>query len=148
MSCFRNTPHLAALSALGFLTLTLGSSMSHAQQNPPNPIVTAVEKSGLDVTKPFVLVVQFQAKPGQGSAFEAAFAPAIAKTRKERGCLQYDLNQDPAAPESYLLYERWNNLEDLKSHLASEHIATMFAALSDVLANPPEARILAPVGTH
>lgn len=147
MICFRNLPRTAVVAALGLLALTLGQSMSHAQ-NPPSPIVTAVEKSGIDTTRPFVLVVQFQTHPGQSSAFEKAFAPAIAKTRQERGCLQYDLSQDPSAPESYLLYERWNNLDDLKAHLASEHIAAMQKATENLRAMPPQARILAPVGTH
>ena len=74
--------------------------------------------------------------------------PAIAATRKEKGCLQYDLSRDPTVPESYLLYERWSDLESLKAHLASEHIATMQKALEGVRAAPPQARVLAPVGSH
>ena len=135
----------AAASALGLLAILTGQPMAHAQ-NPPSPIVVAVEKSGIDTTKPFVLVVQFQAKHGEGPALEKAFAPAIAATRKEKGCLQYDLSRDPTAPESYLLYERWTDLESLKAHLVSEHIATMQKALEGVRAAPPQARVLAPVG--
>lgn len=148
MRRFRNRPGTTAVAALGLLALMLmGQPMAHAQ-NPPNPIVTAVEKSGIDTTRPFVLVVQFEAKPGQGPALEQAFAPAVAKTRQERGCLQYDLSRDSASPESYLLYERWTNLDDLKAHLASEHIADLGKALADVRTGPPQARILAPVGSH
>jgi quinol monooxygenase YgiN len=147
MKSFQNSRSTLAVAALGFLALMLGQPMAHAQ-NPPNPIIATVENSGIDTSKPFVLVVQFEAKPGQGPALEKAFAPAIAKTRQERGCLQYDLSRDSASAESYLLYERWNNLDDLKAHLATEHIAELGKALADVRTGPPQARVLAPVGTH
>lgn len=147
MNCYRNAPRSAAVAALGLLALTLGQPMAHAQ-NPPSPIVAAVENSGIDTTKPFVLVVQFQTKPDQGPALEKAFAPGIAKTRQEHGCLQYDLSRDSASAESYLLYERWSDLDALKAHLASEHIAVMLKTLEPALAAAPQARILAPVGSH
>src|SRR5262245_33826171 len=69
-----------------------------AGQEKPNPIVAAVKASLKDPTRPFTLLVHIQLKEGNGAKFEAAFAPAIKATRKEKGCLAYDLSRDTKTP--------------------------------------------------
>jgi quinol monooxygenase YgiN len=85
-----------------------------------------------------------EAKEGVGKKFEAAFAKAIGPTLKEKGCLEYQLNRDAKAPTKYLLYERWDNLESLEAHLRSKHITALLEELGDLLAGPPDLRVMLP----
>jgi quinol monooxygenase YgiN len=113
-------------------------------QEKENPIVAKVKASLKDPTKPFTMVVTLEAKPGTGDKVETAFAPAIKATRKEKGCVTYDLSRDTKAPSQYLLYERWQNLATLEAHLKAPHITTLLKELGDLLAGPPEVRVLLP----
>jgi hypothetical protein len=59
-----------------------------------NPIVATVRKHLTDIDKPFTLVVVVRVKEGTGEKFEKDFAKALTATRKEKGCISYDLNRD------------------------------------------------------
>jgi quinol monooxygenase YgiN len=114
-------------------------------QDSENPIVALVKERVADPAKPFVLVVYLKAKPGKAEALERAFAPAVAATLKEKGCLQYTLSRDPAKPGEYLLFERWSRVEDLAAHLKTPHIGELMKAFEEVNAEPPRAEVLVPV---
>jgi quinol monooxygenase YgiN len=137
--------HLAAVSLAALAALALLAPRAPSQEKT-NPIVAAVKASLKDPTRPFTLVVKLQVKEGNGAKFEAAFAPAIKATRKEKGCLAYDLSRDTKTPTHYLVYERWSNLAALDAHLKTEHITTLLREVGDLLAAPPEARVLLPAG--
>jgi hypothetical protein len=86
MSLSRILTGVIALLALPLLAL--------AADKEPNPLVAKVKAELKDPTKPFTLTVQLQAKEGMQAKLEAAFAKAVKETRKEKGCLSYDLNRD------------------------------------------------------
>ena len=110
----------------------------------PRPVVAKVKEVVKDGDKPFTLVVILKAKEDVGGKIETAFAKAVKPTRKEKGCLAYDLNRDPKTPGRYVVYERWQNLAALQAHLESEHIKTLLKELGEVLDGGPELRILLP----
>ena len=115
-------------------------------QEKPNPIVAKVKAAVKDPTKPFTMLVHLQVKEGTGAKVEAAFAKAIQRTRREKGCAAYDLNRDPQMPSRYLLYERWHSVADLEAHLRAGHIATLLVELGDLLAAPPDVQVFVPAG--
>ena len=83
----------------------------------------------------FLLLLFFQ---------NADYAPAIKATRKEKGCITYDLSHDTGDASRYLVYERWTSVEALKAHLETAHIKALLAALPELLAGAPEPRVLTP----
>jgi quinol monooxygenase YgiN len=111
-----------------------------------NPIVAQVKAGLKDPTRPFTLIVRLQTKEDVGAKFEAAFAKAVAPTRKEKGCLAYQLNRDGKKPANYLLYERWQNLAALEAHLKAPHITALLGEIGDLLDGPPELHVLVPAG--
>jgi quinol monooxygenase YgiN len=115
-------------------------------QKKPHPIAVMVKENLKDPSKPFTLLVRFQAKEGAEAKLEAAFVRATKLTLKEKGCLRYELNRDPKMPTHYVLYERWQDLPSLEAHLQSSHIATLLQELNESRAAPPEAQILLPAG--
>ncbi len=142
----RSRPAARLVAATVVLALATLCFSPVAGQEKPNPIAAQVKASLKDPGKPFTMVVGLRTKEGAGEKVETAFAPAIKATRGEKGCLAYDLNRDTKAPEQYLVYERWQSLAALEAHLKSPHIATLLAALGDLLAAPPEVRVLLPAG--
>jgi quinol monooxygenase YgiN len=103
-----------------------------------------VKESLKDPAKPFTMAVLLQAKSGQETQFEAAFVKAIQATRKEKGCITYDLNRDLQKPGHYVLYERWQNLPALNAHLHTPHITTLLKDLADLLDGQPDVHVMVP----
>ncbi len=65
----------------------------------------------------------------------------LAPTRKEDGCIQYDLHQNIAKPTEFVFYERWESSEALQIHGKSEHILKYKAATAALLAQDTKVEI-------
>ena len=135
-----------AAAVLGVVLLAMAGVLGGhiAAQEKANPIAAQVKASLKDPAKPFTMLVLLTLKEGNDEKFEAAFAKALKATRREKGCLAYDLNRDTKAPLRYVVYERWQNLAALEAHLKTEHITTLLAAIGEMLAGPPEVHVLRP----
>src|SRR5262249_56723830 len=120
------------------------SPAARSADDKDDPIIAFVKPKLKDASKPFTLMVGVKVKEGTGEKFEAAFAKALQATRKEKGCLTYDLNRDTEDPTRYQVYERWKSLADLEAHLKTDHIKALVAVLPDVTAGRLELRVLLP----
>jgi quinol monooxygenase YgiN len=120
-----------------------GASLVHGGDNP---IVALAKEKVADPKKPFTLVVVLTVKEGQGKQLEELFKPAIAATRKEKGCIAYDLNRDLGDATKYYVYERWQTLAALEAHMQTPHIKTLLGKVGDVVAGEPEAKIYGVAG--
>ena len=49
------------------------------------------------------------------------------------------------APTEYLVYERWQDLAALQAHLKAPHITTLLSEIGELLAAPPDVKVLVPV---
>jgi len=45
----------------------------------------------------------------------------IAPTRKEDGCIEYNLHQDNEDPAVFVFYETWESLASLENHMNTDH---------------------------
>lgn len=45
----------------------------------------------------------------------------IEPTRKEDGCIAYDLHQDNETPALFIFYETWESPASLENHMKTEH---------------------------
>jgi quinol monooxygenase YgiN len=133
---------LAALLVLAAIVTTAQFGLA---QDDENPIVALVRKSLNDPAKPFVLLVHIQAKTEQGPAVEAAFTSAIKASRKETGCLAYDLDRSMTDPTAYVVHEKWKSLADLQAHLATPHFRALREALASATEGSPRAEVFLPV---
>lgn len=76
--------------------------------------------------KPLTILAQIEAKPESVDLMKAELTKLIEHTRKENGCLQYDLHQDNEKPEFFVFYEVWENRELWQVHMKNENL-TAFA---------------------
>lgn len=65
---------------------------------------------------------EFWAKTGCEDALRDELVAIVAPTRKEEGCINYDLHEIADKPGRFLFYENWTTRELLDKHLKSEHI--------------------------
>ena len=77
-----------------------------------------------------------QAKPGKEKSLEEALLALVAPTRREAGCINYDLHQSAADPAIFMLYENWVSMQDLDAHLAMPYLEAFKAKAPELLAEP------------
>lgn len=86
------------------------------------------------------VVARIVAKPESVDVVKRVLTAALAPTRREHGCLLYDLMQNQADPTDFTFYEEWTDAAALDAHSQSAHIAAGFAQLAGHLAAPPDVR--------
>ena len=57
----------------------------------------------------------------------------IEPTRKEEGCINYDLHQSKEDQAIFIFHENWTSEAHLDAHLETDHIKTCQAALEDII---------------
>ncbi|MCG2793231.1 MAG: antibiotic biosynthesis monooxygenase [Weeksellaceae bacterium] len=60
----------------------------------------------------------------------------VIETRKEEGCLQYDLFEDRRNKGVFFIHESWESSDDLHSHQVSDHMITFRETILPLLENP------------
>lgn len=84
----------------------------------------------------FVISVQFELKAAHVEAFLPLMREnAALSVAKEPGCTQFDICQDPAAPERVFLYEVYDSEAAFQAHLASPHFKAFDAATGHMIAS-------------
>ena len=91
--------------------------------------------------KPITVVATFQARPGKEEELKAALIGLVAPTRKETGCLNYDLHASPEDPAKFLFHENWTSKAHLDAHLKSPHIAALLPRVDELCVAFPEIKI-------
>ena len=104
---------LAGLSVLGGEAVAQGAS--HPEVPPGAVVLTATVK----------------ARSGQEEAVKEALLSLVEPTRKEPGCLLYNLHQSKTDPTVFLFYEQWASQEALDAHGKTPHMRALGAKLKD-----------------
>lgn len=81
------------------------------------------------------LVVILRAKPGQESFLEAELRALIPPSRREPGCLVYDLYRAIEIPGAFFLHEVWASREDHRLHTKTPHFLRWDARKDALLAS-------------
>ena len=69
------------------------------------------------------IVAHIKAKPEKADFVLNELQKLVPITRKEEGCIQYDLHQDNENPAHFLFYENWESRELWQSHMNAPHLA-------------------------
>ncbi len=84
------------------------------------------------------VIAHLKAHAGKGDEVVALAAPLIEATRKEEGCISYDLYRKAAEPDTLVFVETWKSRAALDAHFAEPHLKAFQAAMADLLV---EARV-------
>jgi len=77
------------------------------------------------------VVAVITAKPGSESIVEEALRALVSPSRRDHGCISYDLFASDSAPGTFLTIEKWQSQEDIDAHMASSHLADVITAAGD-----------------
>jgi quinol monooxygenase YgiN len=80
------------------------------------------------------LVVLMHAKPGQELLLQAELSALIRPTRKEEGCILYDLHRSMDIPGDFLFYEIWASRDAHAEHKRTPHFLRWNARKDTLLA--------------
>jgi len=81
------------------------------------------------------LMVMLRPREGQELFLEAELRALISPTRKEDGCLRYDLYRSAEGPAAYLLYEIWQSRAHHAAHTKTDHFTRWNARKDSLLAS-------------
>jgi quinol monooxygenase YgiN len=88
---------------------------------------------------PTAYFVKFKVKPGKNADFEKAIGEILAGIREhEPGNVYCDLLHLAQDPQTYVIMERYKDVEASKAHAESGYMRKARAALNDLLDGAPE----------
>ncbi|MDD2466792.1 MAG: putative quinol monooxygenase [Desulfuromonadaceae bacterium] len=67
------------------------------------------------------IVAIIKAKKDSAECVKSELSKLVAPTRKEDGCIEYNLHRDNDVPEVFAFCETWESSAHLENHLKSEH---------------------------
>src|SRR5689334_17349283 len=79
-----------------------------------------------------------QLQPGKQEQFLKAARPFIAESRKEKGCLAYDMHVSATDPNKIVSIEQYESDAAMIVHNSSPHLQALVGAVSGLLAAAPQ----------
>jgi quinol monooxygenase YgiN len=81
------------------------------------------------------LAVILRPRDGQEMMLEAELRALITPTRKEEGCMRYDLHRSAEGPGAFLLHEIWETRAHHTAHTKTDHFLRWNARKDALLAS-------------
>jgi quinol monooxygenase YgiN len=97
-------------------------------------------------TKSLTVIAQIKAKPGKESSVRQELLSLVAPSRKDAGCLKYDLHQALDNPALFLFHENWTSKAQLDQHLQKPDLQAVLAKLGQLVAEPPSITLWEKIG--
>jgi quinol monooxygenase YgiN len=101
---------------------------------------------------PWVVIATIHARPGQEPKVLAILREIVVASRKEPGCLQYEISRSERDPASYVVVEKWAKRSDLERHWVglAKPMRKIFPdpsrpRQSDLVTGPPVDDVYAPI---
>ena len=88
-----------------------------------------------------IQLVRVSVKPDQRDKWLEVIRANAAQTRAEDGCERYEVSEDIEAPNTFILVERWRDLDDQYEHFGSPKFGELMGSLGEIVAGPPEVSI-------
>ena len=77
------------------------------------------------------IVARIQAAPGQADALHREMNQLVEDTRKETGCLQYDLHRGTENPDLFVFVEEWETKPLWEAHMEGAAIQAFRARIGE-----------------
>jgi quinol monooxygenase YgiN len=88
-----------------------------------------------------IQLVRVSIKPERRDRWLEMIRANAAQTRSDAGCESYEVAEDLETPNTFLLVERWRDLEAQYDHFRDPAFGELMGSLEDLLAGPPEVSI-------
>jgi|688.fasta_scaffold409214_2 quinol monooxygenase YgiN len=88
------------------------------------------------------VVARLKAKVGLEDKVKQELLKLVEQTRKEVGCLNYDLHVDKEDPGTFLFYENWVSEMALDNHFHTPHFVRLQGLKGELFAEPSQISIM------
>jgi len=92
------------------------------------------------LVSPLRVVARIKAKSEKVYEVRELLCGLVEPTRKESGCVSYELLQNREDPTDFTFVEEWESDAAFESHAASDHIKAIGPKLRPVVADAPDIR--------
>jgi quinol monooxygenase YgiN len=97
-------------------------------------------------SKTLTVVARIKAKPGKESQVRQELLSLVAPSRKDAGCVNYDLHQARDNPALFLFHGNWVSKAHLDAHLQKPDLQAVLARLGQLVAEPPQITLWEKIG--
>ena len=80
-----------------------------------------------------VVVAKIKAKAGEEEKVEKALRGVLPKVREEEGTISYTLNKSQSDPSTFMVLEKYRDMDAFVFHSSTQYLAEMFAEIVPVL---------------
>jgi quinol monooxygenase YgiN len=81
---------------------------------------------------PIIMTVAFQARPGKEAELRELLTEVVTPTRREDGCLFYDLHVSTDDPSKLLFHESWASKAHHAAHDQTPHIQKLRSRIGEL----------------
>ena len=85
------------------------------------------------MSETLTIIARIEAKKENLDLVKTEITKLIEPTRKEEGCMQYDLHQDNEEPEVFIFFENWATKALWEQHNESTHLDEFIKATEGAL---------------
>ena len=86
------------------------------------------------------VVAKLTARPERAEELASVLLALVGPTRKEKGCMTYELLRNKADSSDFVFVEEWADDAALDAHLATPHLHEALAKAEPLLAAAPDVR--------
>lgn len=84
------------------------------------------------------VIAHVRAKAEHISQVREILSALVEPTRRESGCLSYELVQNSSDPADFVFVEKWESTETEQAHFATPHVSVALQRLRGFLEDEPE----------
>ena len=92
------------------------------------------------------VIAHVKAQPGQEANVRRELLSLVAPSRKDAGCINYDLHQAVDNPALFMFHENWTSKGHLDSHLQKPDLEAVLARVGQMVAEPPQITLWEKIG--
>ncbi len=96
------------------------------------------------MSDPIIVVARARVRPDARAEFIAAAHDCIAVTRREHGCLAYDIHESLSEPNYFIFLQSWEQREHVERHLRQPHYTAFLDVAGACVAEPPVIEVVEP----
>ena len=96
--------------------------------------------------KTVTVIAQIKAKPGKESEVRRELLSLVAPSRKDAGCVNYDLHQALDNPALFMFHENWRSEAQREAHLQKPDLKAGLEKVGQLVAEPPQITLWRKIG--
>ena len=122
-----------AIDRRNFLKCTTGAAILAAIVPTTSTLISCTQKPKLMNVNTLNVVAIAETSADRAEELKSICLGLIEPTRKEEGCIAYELYQDTSNPGKFTFIENWQSKEHLDAHLKTPHLVAAGAAFGKIL---------------